>query len=261
LSNSKCIKYSKELGRARHDPELYKGSPWANHWRDDLLDLGTEGHHVIKKINESRESYLQHRIWALGDISLMEEPFIVAFSGRNWKCPKEEKELGNQIIVRMSEMGLMPIHGNDKGTERAAQRKLREAHGKQILVPHYGLVQFKNKFRNRMAYSVEHGHVLVLSPFNVYDVWQANNMYKRNIFIADLADAMIGVQLTDENAGGDLARRMLRMGKPVYLTEAEGRAEYCVQDHQLLMGEGAEEFKMSQLDFIIRKIKESLGYK
>lgn len=254
-------KYNPDTKKMEHDPENYRQSPWSDHWRNDMIDFGTEGHHVIKAINDEKPEYLKHRIWGLGDPTLMEKPFIVAFTGRNWKCPKDEMEIGKQIIIRMSEMGLMPIHGNDRGTERVSARLLREQHGKQIIVPHYGLLQFKNKYGHKMSYAVENSHVLVLSPFTVFEPWRPRNSEKRNIFIAEMADAMIGVQITDENSGGDLARKLLARDKPVFLTDPEGRADYCVKDHQFFVDKGAKLFKMNQLDAIIRSIKEQIGYK
>ena len=135
-------KWDSEKGKAVHDPESYKPSPWSPHWRDDLIDFGTEGHHVIKTANDTMQPYLRQRVWGLGDTGIMENPFIVAFAGRNWKCPHDEIALGTQIALRMSERGLVVIHGNSKGTEKGACRRLRELHGKQIIVPHYGLVHF-----------------------------------------------------------------------------------------------------------------------
>ena len=254
-------KYDPKSKKMVHDPETYKPSPWANHWRDDLIDFGTEGHCVIKKANEGKLTYIKQRVWGLGDVAVMENPFIVAFSGRNWRCPKDERELGKKILLRMSEMGLVPIHGNDKGTERTAGRALREGRGTQILVPNYGMIQFKNKYDKQMSMAVERGQVLVLSPFSVFEPWRIHNAEKRNILIAGIADAMIGVQVTDENSGGDLVKKMLYRGKPVYLTDSEGRDSYCVQDHQYFVKKGAKEFKINQLDYVIRQIKESMGYK
>ena len=254
-------RYDPELGKIVHDAERYKGSPWADHWRDDITDLGTEGCFALKEINDKRPDFLKHKLWAIGDISVMESPFIVAFSGRSWESKKPERDLGKEIIIRMSEMGLVPIHGNSKGVERNSARYLREQHGRQILVPPYGPTEFKSFYGENMRNGINRGHVLVLSPFLVFAKEEEDSRRKRNIFIADLADAMIATQVTDENGGGYLARQMLRRGKPVYLTEAQGREEYCVQDHEFFKERGAEEFKLAQLDSVIRKIKESKGYK
>jgi len=256
----KCsTEYDKELGKPVHVPENYKGSPWAYHWRKDLIDLGEEGHHVIKEINDKRSKYMKHHIWAMGDLSLMEKPFIVAFTGRNWKCPKEEREIGKKIVTRMSEFGILPIHGNDSGTERASGRYLREQHGSQILVPYYGLIEFKNQYGSKMCWSIAQGHTLVLSIFAIFEHWKLRNVEKRNIFISELADAMIAVQLTDENAGGHLAFQMLAKGKPVYIMSAEGRPQYCQDDHEIFKKKGAIEFREHELDYILRTIKGSLS--
>ena len=253
-------RYDPELGNV-HDAERYKGSPWSDHWRKDLTDLGTDGCLALKYVNDQHPDYLKYKLWAIGDVSIMEAPFIVAFSGRSWQSKLPEREMGKEILIRMSEMGLVPIHSNAKGVERTAARHLREQHGKQIIVPPYGPTEFKNFYGERIRNAINRGHLLVLSPFKVFDREEEGSRRKANIFIADLVGAMIATQVTDESNGGYLARQMLRRGKPVYLTEAEGREDYCVQDHEFFKERGAEEFKLSQLDSIIRKIKESKGYK
>jgi len=253
--------YDPHLKRMVHDPENYKASPWSDHCRNDLIDFGTEGHHVIKEANADKPGYLKQRVWGLGDPSIMEKPFIVAFSGRNWKVPADEVAIGKDIVLRMAEMGIVVIHGNSKGVERAAGRKLREKKGKQIIVPHYGLIQFKNKYHSKMSYAVEHGHVLVLSPFTVFEPWRHRNTEKRNILVASMADAMVATQITDENSGGDLAKKMLARGKPVFLLHREGIEGYLEQDHQFFVRKGAELFKIHQLDHVLRQIKEKVGYR
>ena len=254
-------KYDKYLKRMVHDPENYKPSPWSDHWRNDLIDFGTEGHWLLKKINDEKLPGLKHRVWGLGDTTILDKPFIVAFTGRNWKVPPEEVEIGKEMVIRMAEMGIVVIHGNSKGVERASGRKLREKKGKQIIVPYYGMLQFKARYYSKMSYAVEHGHVLVLSPFTVFEPWRQRNTEKRNIFIADLADALIAVQVTDENGGGDLAKKMLARDKPVYLLHREGVEGYLAEDHEYFKQKGAKLFKLHQLDFILREIKEKVGYK
>jgi len=254
-------RYDPELKKIVFDKERYKGSPWTDHWRDDLTNLGKDGCPALVEVNDKLPRYLKHELWAIGDVSVLEAPFIVAFSGRSWGSKKPERDLGKDIITRMSAMGLVPIHGNIRGVERNSARYLREQHGKQILVPPYGPLEFKNIYGERMRNGINRGHVLVLSPFKVHAKEEEDSRRKRSIFIADLADAMIATQVTDESGGGYLARQMLRRGKPVYLTEAEGREKYCVDDHNFFKRLGAEEFKLAQLDSVIKKIKESKGYK
>ena len=132
---------------------------------------------------------------------------------------------------------IVVVSGLGKGVGRAAtEGALSVGNGRVLLVVPMGISVLE--VDDSLARAVAQGQATLLSPFHPGAAFSEANAIARNRLIAAMADAMIVLQASEGAPVCEMADEALRLGRGVYVWEADPSDGAVVRGHQSLIEAG-----------------------
>lgn len=183
----------------------------------NILQPNTRGYPSVLK-NDKKASTLFPKIWALGNLKILEKPLLGFFC--SVKCPGELILRSYDLARSLRDVGIPIIGGFHSPIEKDCLDLLLKGTQPIIICPPRSLENMlvKKIFRQPL----DEGRILFLSPFEKKIRRQtAQTSQLRNQFVGMLANAVF---IAYTEAGGklvEISNEILSWNKPLYTFESE----------------------------------------
>lgn len=179
-------------------------------------------------------------LFGRGELSMLSHPSAAVIGGRD--AGGEAVDFARELATLLAEEGLVVVSGLGKGVGQAALGGALSAEGGQsIAVLPMGINVFSGMSdpAEALPAAVQQGRALLLSPFHPGAEFTEAQAIARNKLMVGLAQALFVVTAGQEGVARQTADEALRMGKAVYVWDADPALEPTATGNQALIQAGA----------------------
>ena len=184
----------------------------------DITVIGPKNRDYPSPLRNKKARVLFPRIWALGDLKILEKPLLGFFC--SVKCPGELILRSYDLARSLRDTGTSIIGGFHSPIEKDCLELLLKGTQPIILCPARSIENMlvKKIFRQPLV----EGRLLFLSPFEKKIKRQTGQTSQlRNQFVAMLADAVFVAHAQADGKLAEISSEFLSWNKPLYTFESE----------------------------------------
>ena len=208
---------------------------------DTMDDTATKPE--IKRIKQTDSDYPSHLravlegkarkpLYLQGNIDLLKADTI-GFCGSRKSSP-EGLDFVKNCAKQAVKSGLTVVSGNAAGVDFKAHYHALEAGGSTILVLPEGISHFRIKRALKPVWDWDWERVLVVSQFEMDDVWTSYRAMERNQVIIGLSKAIVVVEAGEKGGTMDAGKRTLKLGIPLYVAKYDDISSDALGNEKLI---------------------------